>query len=404
MTSATLSTSPVGHEHLDLHLRHEVDRVLRAAVGLGVAALAAEALHLADRQALHARALQRLLHREELVRLDDGGDEAQHGREPTGQPRRTGRRVVGAQPLEQVAARAHGADGQRQRVDRRRRRRSMWTSRALRPGRPPASRPGPGRRGTPPRRSGRAGPPSGGPRPAAATPTGRRGAARRRRRGRAAGSTWPRPGAAGPRPAPAGPPRRPGPGSSPPGRRWPQRAAARRPRGGGAAGSPAAQLVAPGFLGRPAHEDDIHGGDRTERTVSRLFRPCEAFASGISARSETARSICTYAAAHGSPVAPRPPRFGVPVLGVLEEGAAGRGDGRPTRSTSPRAGPSASKAASGARRSSSSTATPRSVATAEGRHARPRRLRRGARPPRPRPAHGHGHGRHGPQGARHRRP
>src|SRR5215210_3651121 len=39
------------HEDLDLGLGHELDRVLGAAVGLGGAALAAEAPHLADGEA-----------------------------------------------------------------------------------------------------------------------------------------------------------------------------------------------------------------------------------------------------------------------------------------------------------------------------------------------------------------
>ena len=44
----------VGHHDLDLHLGQEVDRVLRAAVELGVALLAPEAPHLGDRHADHA--------------------------------------------------------------------------------------------------------------------------------------------------------------------------------------------------------------------------------------------------------------------------------------------------------------------------------------------------------------
>ena len=43
-------------EDLDPHLRHEVDGVLRAPVDLGVAALAAEALHLGDGHARGRRA------------------------------------------------------------------------------------------------------------------------------------------------------------------------------------------------------------------------------------------------------------------------------------------------------------------------------------------------------------
>src|SRR3990170_251258 len=41
-------------EHLHLHLRHEVDLVLGAAVDLGVAALAPEPLHLGGREAVDA--------------------------------------------------------------------------------------------------------------------------------------------------------------------------------------------------------------------------------------------------------------------------------------------------------------------------------------------------------------
>ena len=49
-------------EHLDAHLRDEVDLVLGAAVHLGVAALAPEALDLGDGEALDAVRLQRILH------------------------------------------------------------------------------------------------------------------------------------------------------------------------------------------------------------------------------------------------------------------------------------------------------------------------------------------------------
>ena len=87
MTSAIFSASPLSHEHLDLDLGHEVDLVLGAPVGLGVAALAAEALDLGDREAGHAGLSQGVLHRVEHVRLHDGGHEVQH----RGPPGRSGR-------------------------------------------------------------------------------------------------------------------------------------------------------------------------------------------------------------------------------------------------------------------------------------------------------------------------
>ena len=64
-------------------LRHEVDRVLGAPVGLGVAALAAEALDLGQGEALDADRLQRLLHLVELERLDHCDDEL-HQDTPSG--------------------------------------------------------------------------------------------------------------------------------------------------------------------------------------------------------------------------------------------------------------------------------------------------------------------------------
>ena len=48
-------------DQLDPGLRHEVDRVLGAPVHLGVAALAAEALHLGDGHALDTGALEGVL-------------------------------------------------------------------------------------------------------------------------------------------------------------------------------------------------------------------------------------------------------------------------------------------------------------------------------------------------------
>ena len=61
LAAATMaSTAPVDlivRQHdLDLHLGQEVDDVFRAAVQFGVPLLAAEALDLADGQALHAKA------------------------------------------------------------------------------------------------------------------------------------------------------------------------------------------------------------------------------------------------------------------------------------------------------------------------------------------------------------
>src|SRR5918994_2968262 len=62
-------------DDLDADLRDEVDLVLRTAVDLGVAPLAAEALDLADGQTGDADQLQGVLDVVELERLDDGGDE-----------------------------------------------------------------------------------------------------------------------------------------------------------------------------------------------------------------------------------------------------------------------------------------------------------------------------------------
>src|SRR5262249_13334487 len=58
-----------------LHLRHEVDRVLRPAVHLGVAALAAEALDLRHGESVDAELLDCRLHVIQLERLDDPYDE-----------------------------------------------------------------------------------------------------------------------------------------------------------------------------------------------------------------------------------------------------------------------------------------------------------------------------------------
>src|SRR5690606_28298064 len=61
--------------HLELALRQKVDHVLRAAVELGVAFLAAEALALGDGEALDTDLGQCVAHVVELEWLDDGGDE-----------------------------------------------------------------------------------------------------------------------------------------------------------------------------------------------------------------------------------------------------------------------------------------------------------------------------------------
>src|SRR3954453_8397110 len=63
-------------------LRHEVDLVLRTAVDLGVAALAAEALDLADGQTGDPDQLEGVLDVVELERLDDRGDQL-HARTPS---------------------------------------------------------------------------------------------------------------------------------------------------------------------------------------------------------------------------------------------------------------------------------------------------------------------------------
>src|SRR5205807_6724344 len=56
---------------LHLHLGEEIDDVLGAAVELGVSLLAAKALHLGHRDALHADRRQGFAHLVELERLDD---------------------------------------------------------------------------------------------------------------------------------------------------------------------------------------------------------------------------------------------------------------------------------------------------------------------------------------------
>src|SRR5262249_48325917 len=58
-------------QDLYLDLRHEVDRVLGAAVHLGVPTLAPEPLHLGDGEAVHTQVLYGALDVIELERLDD---------------------------------------------------------------------------------------------------------------------------------------------------------------------------------------------------------------------------------------------------------------------------------------------------------------------------------------------
>ena len=65
----------VGADDLDLHLGQEIHDVFGAAVELGVALLAAEALDLGDGDALHPDGRQRFAHFVELEGFDDGGDE-----------------------------------------------------------------------------------------------------------------------------------------------------------------------------------------------------------------------------------------------------------------------------------------------------------------------------------------
>ena len=74
IASMALVEQVVGEHDLDLHLGQEVDDVFGAAIELGVALLAAEALGLGDGDALQADLLQRLLHFVELERLDDRFD------------------------------------------------------------------------------------------------------------------------------------------------------------------------------------------------------------------------------------------------------------------------------------------------------------------------------------------
>ena len=74
IASMAASTVVVAEHDLDLHLGQEVDDVFGAAIELGVALLAAEALGLGDGDALQADFLKRFLHFVELERLDDRFD------------------------------------------------------------------------------------------------------------------------------------------------------------------------------------------------------------------------------------------------------------------------------------------------------------------------------------------
>src|SRR5690606_23891931 len=71
----------IADRNLDTGLRHEVDHVLGAAIQLGVAALATEALHFRDGHARHTDLGQRGAHVVELERLDNRGDQF-HARTP----------------------------------------------------------------------------------------------------------------------------------------------------------------------------------------------------------------------------------------------------------------------------------------------------------------------------------
>src|SRR5262249_49839349 len=64
----------IGDDHLDHHLRQEVDRVLAAAIQLGVALLSTEPSDPGDRHTDHADSGERLLDVIQLERLDDRFD------------------------------------------------------------------------------------------------------------------------------------------------------------------------------------------------------------------------------------------------------------------------------------------------------------------------------------------
>src|SRR5262245_47706191 len=65
----------VVHDDLDANLGHEVDLILRAAVHLGVPALATEPFDVARREAAHADAAQGVLDLFDPVRFHDRGDQ-----------------------------------------------------------------------------------------------------------------------------------------------------------------------------------------------------------------------------------------------------------------------------------------------------------------------------------------
>ena len=73
--STTCGDRRVGHDQLELDLRHEVHDVLGAAVDLGMTGLPPVALDLGDHQALHADGGQRLADLLELEWLDHGYDQ-----------------------------------------------------------------------------------------------------------------------------------------------------------------------------------------------------------------------------------------------------------------------------------------------------------------------------------------
>ena len=78
MRSSTLSTSVESTSTSIFTFGHELDLVLVASERLGLAALAAVALDLADGEAEDAGAPQRFLHLLELERFDDCGHEMSH--------------------------------------------------------------------------------------------------------------------------------------------------------------------------------------------------------------------------------------------------------------------------------------------------------------------------------------
>ena len=150
------------------------------------------------------------------------------------------------------------------------------------------------------------------------------------------------------------------------------------------------ERLATGLLGGPAHEDDIHGGDRKEGTFRGCFAPVKRSRCTLSARSRTRRGIRYLCCpAHGSPVAPRPPRVGPALLRVLQEGAASGRQGHRRDGPAGRAHP----LRAGHRRAGGLRHHRRHGVRRRQRHqggdARARHLRRRAGPARPRAAHRH---------------